>query len=99
MPCTAFSYPNGNWSAAARGVVADAGFKLAVTADRQIWTAETDRLTIPRSNVYEEDLVGLSGHFSPAMFEYATIWKAWRRTRVNAGMQTGAQPKPTPVAL
>jgi peptidoglycan/xylan/chitin deacetylase (PgdA/CDA1 family) len=97
--CTAFSYPNGNWSAAARSIVADAGFKLAVTADRQIWTADCDPLAIPRSNVYEEDLVGLSGRFSPAMFEYATIWKAWRRSKLNARRQPEAQTKPTPVTL
>jgi peptidoglycan/xylan/chitin deacetylase (PgdA/CDA1 family) len=97
--CPTFSYPNGNWSAATRNIVADAGFKLAVTADRQIWTVDSNPLAIPRSNVYEEDLVGLSGRFSPAMFEYATIWKAWRRTRLNARLQADAQPKPTPVAL
>jgi peptidoglycan/xylan/chitin deacetylase (PgdA/CDA1 family) len=98
-PCPTFSYPNGNWSATARNIVADAGFKLAVTADRQIWTVDADPLAIPRSNVYEEDLVGLSGRFSPAMFEYATIWKAWLRTRLHARPEADAQPKPTPVAL
>jgi peptidoglycan/xylan/chitin deacetylase (PgdA/CDA1 family) len=83
-PCAAFSYPNGNWSAATRNVVVQAGFRLAVTTDRRIWMADSDPLAIPRSNVYENDLVGLNGHFSPAMFEYLTIWKPWRRTKLNS---------------
>jgi hypothetical protein len=28
--------------------------------------------------VQEEDLIGLTGHFSAAMFDYATFWKIWR---------------------
>ena len=89
-PCVAFSYPNGNWSETVRDVVATAGFKLAVTTDRKIWTTETDPLAIPRSNVYEQDLVGLDGRFSAAMFEYVTIWKPWRRSKLKRRMPTPA---------
>jgi peptidoglycan/xylan/chitin deacetylase (PgdA/CDA1 family) len=98
-PCDAFSYPNGSWSAESRSIVAEAGFKLAVTVDRRIWTADSDPLAIPRSNVYEDDLVGLNGRFSPTMFEYTTIWKAWRRSKMTSTMQAGTQPQTTPATL
>ncbi len=98
-PCRAFSYPNGNWSVEARRIVAEAGFNLAVTTDRGVWTADSDPLAIPRSNIYEDDLVGLDGHFSPAMFEYTTIWKAWRRSKMKSSLHTGTQPRPTAATL
>lgn len=80
-PCTAFSYPNGNWSETVRNVVADAGFKLAVTTDRAVWRSDTDPLAIPRANVCEEDLIGLDGSFCPALFEYVTICRSWWRSK------------------
>jgi len=94
-PCKAFSYPNGNWSAESRAIVAEAGFKLAVTGDRRPWSADSDPLAIPRSNVYEDDLVGLDGRFSPAMFEYTAIWKAWRRSTMKSSVQARTQAQPT----
>jgi len=81
--CEVFSYPNGNWSPDTRRMVADTGFKLAVTTDPGAWTAACDPLCIPRINVYEDKLVGPTGQFSPAMFEYTTVWKAWRATKAN----------------
>jgi hypothetical protein len=51
-----------------------------VTTEKGAWLKNTDPLCIPRVNVYEENLVGPFGHFSPAMFEYTTLWKAWRAT-------------------
>ena len=98
-PCMAFSYPNGSWSAEVRSIVSEAGFKLAVTVDRGLWTEDSDLLAIPRSNVYEDHLVGLNGRFSPAIFEYTAIWKAWRRSRMNSRAQTRTQPQPTPATL
>jgi peptidoglycan/xylan/chitin deacetylase (PgdA/CDA1 family) len=98
-PCTAFSYPNGNWSPAIRRIVAEAGFKLAVTVDRYIWTVNSDPLTIPRSNVCEDDLVGMNGLFSSAMFEYSTIWKPWRRSKLRSRLEASAPPQPTPAPL
>lgn len=97
-PCTAFSYPNGSWSPEVRRAVADAGFKLAVTGDRYIWTTGSDPLTIPRSNVYEDDVVGLDGRFSSAMFEYSTIWKPWLRSKLRPRMEASA-PKPALATL
>jgi peptidoglycan/xylan/chitin deacetylase (PgdA/CDA1 family) len=76
--CDLFAYPNGDWSPEIRHVLADEGFKLAFTTERGAWTATCDHLAIPRANVYEGNLVGLRGHFSPAMLEYTTCWKVWR---------------------
>jgi peptidoglycan/xylan/chitin deacetylase (PgdA/CDA1 family) len=98
-PCEAFSYPNGSWSQETRNIVADAGFKLAVTVERRAWTTDSDPLAIPRANVYEEDLVGLSGKFSPAMFEYTTIWKAWRAAKLKSPTPAGSQPQVSPATL
>jgi peptidoglycan/xylan/chitin deacetylase (PgdA/CDA1 family) len=78
--CDTFSYPNGNWSPEAKRILAESGYRLAVTTQKGAWLKNTDPLCIPRVNVYEENLVGPFGHFSPAMFEYTTLWKAWRAT-------------------
>ncbi len=82
--CEAFSYPNGNWSPETRSLLAESGFKLAVTTETGAWTAACDPLSIPRVNVYEGKLVGPTGQFSPVMFEYMTFWKAWRATRAKS---------------
>jgi len=90
--CDAFSYPNGNWSPETRRLLAEAGFKVAGTMDLGAWTVSCDPLCIPRINVYEGKLVGLSGRFSPAMFEYTTFWKAWRATRIKPRPRVETQP-------
>lgn len=77
-PCPTFAYPNGNWSPATRQAVAEAGFTVAVTTERRACTSVSDPLTLSRVNVCESNVVGLTGRFSPAMFEYTTLWKAWR---------------------
>lgn len=79
--CAWFAYPNGNWSPEIRDLVAECGYQMAFTTGRQAWLPGTDRLAIPRSNVQEEDLIGPTGRFSAAMFDYATFWKIWRTLR------------------
>jgi len=79
--CDLFAYPNGDWSADVREQLAARGFRRAFTTEREAWLPETDPLTIPRAHIQQEDLVGLSGHFSAAMFEYATFWKIWQAMR------------------
>ena len=79
--CSAFAYPNGGWSAETRRVLAEEGFRLGFTTERNAWTAETDPLAIPRANVCEENIAGLRGGFSPAMFEYTAFWKVWQAMR------------------
>jgi len=79
--CDVFAYPNGDWSPEIREAVAECGFRYAFTTERGAWLASSDPLAIPRANIQQQDLVGLSGRFSPVMFEYATFWKAWLATR------------------
>ena len=79
--CNLFAYPNGNHSAQTRALVAEAGFRLAFTVERGAWTAATDPFAIPRVNLSESDVAGPAGRFSPAMFDYAVVWKAWRASR------------------
>ena len=82
-PCKTLAYPNGNCSPAIRHLVSNAGFGLAVTTQRGLWHTEADPLTVPRNNICEDNITGLTGSFSPAMFEYTTIWKAWRASRTS----------------
>jgi peptidoglycan/xylan/chitin deacetylase (PgdA/CDA1 family) len=82
--CGLFSYPNGTWSPETRRIVKEAGYSKAVTVDCGAWTSASDLLCIPRINVHEDTVVGPTGHFSPALFDYATFWKAWRATRANS---------------
>lgn len=79
-PCEVISYPNGDWNPAVRRAVEEAGYRLAFTTRRGAWTQETDRLTIPRMNACEAHVTCWGGEFSPILFDYAFIWKAWRAT-------------------
>lgn len=76
--CDLFAYPNGNSSAATQGILAEEGFTAAFTTERGAWTGGSDRMAIPRVNVCEASVAGLTGRFSPAMFQYSVFWKAWR---------------------
>lgn len=86
--CQIFAYPNGNWNSQIKDIVAQEGFILAFTTERGAWTPNCDPLAIPRANVYEDNLAGPNGQFSPAMFEYTTFWKIWRamRTKRKSGI-------------
>ena len=92
--CEVLAYPNGNWSPDTRNIVEDSGFKLAFTTEPGLWTAACDPLCVPRVSISEEKLVGPTGRFSPAMFEYMTIWKAWRATKAN-GSRARKQAEPS----
>ncbi len=76
--CEMFAYPNGDVSPKVRDFVKDAGYRLAFTTRPGFWNKATDPLQIPRMNVSEEKVTGLTGRFSPAMFDYSMIWKASR---------------------
>ncbi len=93
QPCLTFAYPNGNWTPEIRQAVAEAGFLLAVTTERGACTPLSDSLTLPRVNVCESNVVGLSGRFSPAMFEYTTLWKAWRAATRNRRVSADLLPR------
>jgi peptidoglycan/xylan/chitin deacetylase (PgdA/CDA1 family) len=79
-PCHAFAYPNGNWSPETRQIVKEIGFTRAVTTQQGAWASESDFLAIPRLNVSEDNVVGLTGRFWLPMFQYTALWKAWRAT-------------------
>lgn len=76
--CDLFAYPNGNSSAETRQILAEEGFSAAFTTQRGAWTGGRDRMALPRLNVCESSVVGLTGRFSPALFQYNVFWKAWR---------------------
>ncbi len=87
--CTLFAYPNGNWSSEIRDLVAQAGYKLAFNNAAGAWMRESDRLLIPRTNIWEGSVVGLSGRFSRIAFEYAAFWKARRaKDTLSSGPQS-----------
>jgi peptidoglycan/xylan/chitin deacetylase (PgdA/CDA1 family) len=79
-PCQVFAYPNGNWSPETRQIVKELGFTRAVTTQQGAWTSGSDFLAIPRLNVSEDNVVGLTGRFWLPMFQYTSLWKAWRAT-------------------
>jgi len=97
--CDSFAYPNGNWSPETRRVLAEEGFRLAVTTERGAWTATGDHLAIPRTNISEDNVIGLTRRFSPAMFEYTVFWKSWRATKARARLEFRTNRQPTPVPL
>ncbi|MDE3009390.1 MAG: polysaccharide deacetylase family protein [Pseudomonadota bacterium] len=73
-----FSYPNGDWNAAARARVEAAGYRLAFANDPGVWCADTDPLAIPRINLSEGKVTGPDGRFSVAALSYYLIWQPWR---------------------
>jgi len=97
--CDLFSYPNGNWSPETRDILAEGGYKLAFTTEHGVWTATCDPLCIPRFNVYEDNLVGPTGRFSPAVFEYLTFWKAWRATKAKSRLRVERSGDPCSATL
>ena len=77
VPCSLFSYPNGDCSAQVRGLVAAAGYKFAfLNQEPGVWTRACDPFLVPRVNVCEYHLVDAKGNFSPLIFNYAVVWNA-----------------------
>ena len=75
--CRWLSYPNGQFDKRVMRIAAEAGYTHAFTTQRGVWSERTDPLAIPRCNIYEHNVVNPWGRFSPAMFEYTTVFKAW----------------------
>ena len=75
------AYPNGNWTPAVRAAAESAGYRWACTTEERCQLPEGDPLLIPRFNMSDGKLVNPWGRFSPAVFEFATVWKAWRALR------------------
>lgn len=76
--CISFAYPNGSWSPAIRGHVEQAGYQVAFTNTPGVWTSATDRLLIPRVNVWEGTFQGPFGRFSSIVFQYVVFWRTAR---------------------
>ena len=96
QPCTLFSYPNGDWNLAVRARVAEAGITHAFINSPGAWTAETDPLLIPRLNLSEQRLIGISGRFSAASAEYFLFWLPYQleKRRRRAEVNGNAGPRP-----
>jgi peptidoglycan/xylan/chitin deacetylase (PgdA/CDA1 family) len=94
-PCHTFAYPNGSWSPEVHNAVEHAGFRLAVTTQAGPWTRASDPMAIPRINISEENVTGVTGRFSALMFDYHAFWKAWRARRKRP-VPTGVCPVPAP---
>lgn len=77
-PCTAFAYPNGDWSPDVRTIAASSGYTMAFANSAGVWSSETDVFAIPRVNLWEGALTGLKGRFSRIHFEYAVFWRSAR---------------------
>jgi peptidoglycan/xylan/chitin deacetylase (PgdA/CDA1 family) len=76
--CGMFAYPSGLWSQEIRDLVVRAGHTEAFLNEPGVWKSDTDRWLIPRTNLWEGSVVGLSGRFSRVVFEYATFWRSYR---------------------
>jgi peptidoglycan/xylan/chitin deacetylase (PgdA/CDA1 family) len=76
--CSWFAYPNGDWSPQVRDLVAQSGYQAAFINSPGIWQAHSNQFSIPRINLWEGSLTGLSGRLSRLTLEYAIFWKAYR---------------------
>lgn len=94
-PCTAFSYPNGDWSPKALEAVDEAGYSRAAIGETRAWTRDCDLLAIPRLNVSQDHVAGPFGRFSRVVFEYTIVWKAWRATKGSSVLRFEEPPKAT----
>lgn len=85
--CSVFAYPNGDWSRQVRKLVSQAGYQFAFIAKPGIWTSASDPFLIPRNNIWEGRLVGVTGRFSPIAFQYAAFWWAYRNQNLQKAYQ------------
>ncbi len=60
-----FAYPNGEYNAKIRRIIADAGYKIAVTTEKKINYAGADLLSLGRTSLCEESTRGIGGIYSP----------------------------------
>ena len=78
IACPLFAYPNGSWSVDVAGLVGEAGYALGFANSPGVWDATTNLRVIPRVNIWEGSLLGPTGTFSAAVFQYSTIWRCYR---------------------
>lgn len=64
-----FAYPNGQYNAEIRRIVAQAGYKIAVTTEKMINRPAADLLALGRISLCEESTRGFTGVYSPQVAE------------------------------
>ncbi|HMS40964.1 MAG TPA: polysaccharide deacetylase family protein [Pyrinomonadaceae bacterium] len=62
---TTFAYPNGEYNAKIRQIIANAGYKVAVTTEKRINRQGADLLSLGRISLCEESTRGIGGVYSP----------------------------------
>ena len=60
-----FAYPNGEYNAKIRQIIAQAGYKIAVTTEKRINRTGADLLALGRISLCEESTRGVKGVYSP----------------------------------
>jgi peptidoglycan/xylan/chitin deacetylase (PgdA/CDA1 family) len=73
--CALMAYPNGGTSQQVASAVAQAGHTIAFTTQPRLWMAGEGAHNVPRINMCEAKIVGPSGAFSSAAFDYAVYWR------------------------
>jgi peptidoglycan/xylan/chitin deacetylase (PgdA/CDA1 family) len=90
--CEYFAYPNGSWSQEARDLVIREAHSRAFVNHVGLWTTDTDSWLIPRVNLWEGALLGPSGQFSAAVFQYTVFWRSfvaeWKRNHQTPNLLT-----------
>lgn len=76
-PCTMFAYPNGSWSLQLRNLVEQQGYRFAFINSPGLWRADTHPCSIPRVNIWEGAVTGISSRFSRVAFEYTVFWRPY----------------------
>lgn len=59
-----FAYPNGEYNGQIKQIVAQAGYKIAVTTEKRINHTGSDLLSLGRISLCEESTRGIGGHYS-----------------------------------
>lgn len=65
-----FAYPNGEYNARLRRLIAQAGYKVAVTTEKRINLPGADLLALGRISLCEESTRGIKGTYSPSVAEF-----------------------------
>ncbi|MCJ7751127.1 MAG: polysaccharide deacetylase family protein [Armatimonadetes bacterium] len=81
----AFCYPNGEHNTEVAAIVRDAGHELACTTRLGVAKPVTDRYLLPRIDMHENVVAGISGNFSPSLFvrrtQHGIRWRPSARRR------------------
>lgn len=65
-----FAYPNGEYNAKIRRLIAEAGYKIAVTTEKRVNRPGADLLALGRISLCEESTRGIKGVYSPGVANF-----------------------------